>query len=138
VLELTESLLVEDSDGLRRSLLELRGEGYRIAIDDFGTGYSALAHLHRFPVDLLKIDRSFVVAMRSSPVASTVVRAAVQLAHALGLDVVAEGVETADELGRMAAQGCDYAQGYWLARPLPAAAATLVLREGNGRVRAPA
>ncbi len=127
VLELTESLLVEDPDGLRKTLLALREDGFRVAIDDFGTGYSALAHLHRFPVDILKIDRSFVVAMRSSPIAATVVRATVQLAHALGLDVVAEGVETADEMGRMAAQGCDFAQGYWLARPLPIAEATAVL-----------
>ena len=116
-LEVTESAImynVQKSLAVVSCIHEL---GFRLAIDDFGTGHSALAQLRRLPVDELKIDKSFVMGMRD-PRDETIVRAAVDLAHQLGLVVVAEGVESEDVLERLTAFGCEYAQGYWIARPL--------------------
>jgi EAL domain-containing protein (putative c-di-GMP-specific phosphodiesterase class I) len=94
--------------------------GVRLAIDDFGTGHSSLAHLARVPIDVLKIDRSFVVTMGVQQNDAVIVRSIIDLAHNLGLEVVAEGVETEDAAGALEALGCDMLQGFLIARPMPA------------------
>ena len=116
-LEITESVLMEDVDYFSKLLHELRAIGTRLSIDDFGTGYSSLAYLRRFPVDELKIDRSFVTNLDSDPYDATLVAAVIAIGEALGLRVVAEGVETAEELAALRDLGCQYAQGYLFARP---------------------
>ena len=119
VLELTESALMRDTESLRRNFSLLESHGTHLAVDDFGTGFSNLHYLHRFPVEHLKIDRSFVSQMLGDPQMHTLTQAIVHLGHALNLTVVAEGVETAEELAALAAQGCDEVQGYLFTRPLP-------------------
>ena len=119
-LEITEDSLLGDRERARGVLAELRLLGVRVAVDDFGTGYSSLAYLRELPIDELKLDRSFVSAMAADPRSAAIVRSTIELAHALGLRLVAEGVEdgpTADELARF---GCDEAQGFYFSRPLPA------------------
>jgi diguanylate cyclase (GGDEF)-like protein len=118
-LELTESVLLEDVDRHMRTLLELRALGVRLAIDDFGTGFSSLTYLKRFPVDAVKIDRSFVAGLGSDAADSAIVRSVIDLAHALSLQVVAEGVERPEQLEALRSLGCDVAQGYLFAPPLP-------------------
>ncbi|TYP86767.1 putative bifunctional diguanylate cyclase/phosphodiesterase [Blastococcus xanthinilyticus] len=118
-LEITESAAMKDPERALEVLHRLRDLGLELAVDDYGTGHASLAYLTRLPVSTLKIDRSFVQTMELDTSDRTIVRSTVDLAHSLGLRVVAEGVETRatwDELGRL---GCDAAQGYWLARPLP-------------------
>jgi diguanylate cyclase (GGDEF)-like protein len=112
-LELTENLLLDDSAAVHATLRELAGLGVRLVLDDFGTGYSSLAYLRRFPLEMLKIDRSFI---DDEPI----VAAIVGMARALGLRTVPEGVETAEQLDRLIALDCDYVQGYHLGRPVPA------------------
>ncbi|SDF93992.1 putative bifunctional diguanylate cyclase/phosphodiesterase [Klenkia brasiliensis] len=112
-LELTETALVLDTDQATRTLHALRDLGVRLAVDDFGTGYSSMAHLRHFPVDVLKIDRSFISGMDPDGPPSTVVRGLLELARVMGLDVVAEGVESAHQREQLQAQGCSSAQG-WL------------------------
>jgi diguanylate cyclase (GGDEF)-like protein/PAS domain S-box-containing protein len=118
-LELTETVLLEDVDRHIRTLLELRALGVRLAIDDFGTGFSSLTYLKRFPVDIVKIDRSFVAGLGIDPCDTAIVRSVIDLAHALRLVVVAEGVERQDQLDALRALGCDLAQGYLFSRPQP-------------------
>ena len=119
-LELTETMLMEHRDHLAATLEGLSALGVRLSIDDFGTGYSSLSYLKRFPVHGIKIDRSFVADMIGKTDAITIVRAIVGLGHSLGLSVVAEGVETPEQLDLLAAEGCDHAQGFLLGRPMPA------------------
>jgi diguanylate cyclase (GGDEF)-like protein/PAS domain S-box-containing protein len=119
-LEITETALIEDVDVADGVLAALRELGVRIALDDFGTGYSSLNHLHQFPVDVLKIDRSFIAHLGSDVEATAIVTSVVHLAQALGLEVVAEGVETAGQLGQLRLFGCQLAQGYFWGRPVPA------------------
>lgn len=121
-LELTESVFAGDTGELHARLQPLREAGVVVALDDFGTGFSSLSLLHRLPVDVLKIDRSFVVDLGRRESADAVARSVVALARALGKHVVAEGVETQAQLDRLLALGCDELQGYLFARPLPAAA----------------
>jgi EAL domain-containing protein (putative c-di-GMP-specific phosphodiesterase class I) len=121
ILEMTESLLIDDSDRVMRGLAEFHSAGIRLAIDDFGTGYSSLNYLTRLPFDTIKIDQSFI-ADTSSGRGRTVVAAITGLAHELGMAVVAEGVETQDQHLEVASLGCEAAQGYFYARPMPAAA----------------
>ena len=121
-LELTERTLMKDSDGSIEILETLRSHGIRVAIDDFGTGYSSLSYLTRFPIDVLKIDRAFVTDVHENQERAAIVRAIVAMSKSLGLHIVAEGVETEDELGFLASQGCDEIQGYYFAKPMPPAA----------------
>ncbi|RZA27665.1 MAG: GGDEF domain-containing protein, partial [Lysobacteraceae bacterium] len=120
-LELTESALIEDIEHTASMLRELKGLGIQLAVDDFGTGYSSLAYLRRFPIDVLKLDRSFVMQQDDNVTTVDFVKAFVDMAHALGMAVVAEGVETAEVLEFLRAARCDQAQGYHLARPMPLA-----------------
>ncbi len=120
-LEVTEGVLVRDLDAAAVRLAALRAMGVRIAVDDFGTGYAGLSYLTRLPVDVVKIDRSFVQRLGSGADATTLVRSIIDLAHSLHLDVVAEGVETVDEAEMLQAMRCQRAQGYLYSRPLPPA-----------------
>jgi predicted signal transduction protein with EAL and GGDEF domain len=119
-LEITESAIMSDPQGALRTLTRLHDMGVRLSIDDFGTGYSSLAYLKRLPVDELKIDRSFVQQMVTDNNDAVIVRSTIDLAHNLGLRVVAEGVEDRETCERLAALGCDLVQGYYLGRPMPA------------------
>ncbi|HEV7526573.1 MAG TPA: EAL domain-containing protein [Acidimicrobiia bacterium] len=116
-LELTESVLFSDAPYVRETLAELHALGVRLAIDDFGTGYSSLSYLSKYPIDIVKIDRSFVAGLDQTGRNSTIVFATIELAHALGLTVVAEGVETEGELAELRNASCDAAQGFLLGRP---------------------
>jgi EAL domain-containing protein (putative c-di-GMP-specific phosphodiesterase class I) len=126
-LEITESAVMHDAPRLLEMLNELKSLGVRISIDDFGTGYSSLAYLRRFPVDHLKIDRSFVSDMAHSADDATIVRSIIALGHELGLQVVAEGVETADQLLLLQQSKCDEVQGFHFGRPMPAEEFSLLL-----------
>jgi EAL domain-containing protein (putative c-di-GMP-specific phosphodiesterase class I) len=119
ILEVTESAVMEDTEMAIGVLRQLKAIGVGLAIDDFGTGYSSLAYLQRFPVDILKIDRSFVGALHT-PEGRAIVEASITLAHALGLSSVAEGVETLEQVAWLQTLRCDTAQGYHFARPMPA------------------
>jgi EAL domain-containing protein (putative c-di-GMP-specific phosphodiesterase class I) len=116
-LELTETLLMTDTLVTQRSIEQLHTLGVRLSIDDLGTGYSSLAYLHRFPVDELKINRSFISDLTSSAHPASLVAAMVAMGKALGLEIVAEGVETPEQAAQLRALGCDKAQGYLFARP---------------------
>jgi EAL domain-containing protein (putative c-di-GMP-specific phosphodiesterase class I) len=120
-LEITESALMEDASSALGILLALKELGVLLAIDDFGTGYSSLGYLQRFPLDILKIDQSFVETLGVDSRGDTIVAAVINLAHALGLQVVAEGVETTQQLEILRSLGCDLAQGFLFSRPVPAA-----------------
>jgi len=126
-LEITESVLMEEADSPATILETMHEYGLMLALDDFGTGYSSLSRLKLFPIDVLKIDRSFVSGVDSNPDDRAIVKATIDMAHALGLTVVAEGVETREQEHYLCACGCDRAQGYLYARPQPAQAITDVL-----------
>jgi diguanylate cyclase (GGDEF)-like protein/PAS domain S-box-containing protein len=119
-IELTESVLVADPDRANDVLRRLHAMGVRIAIDDFGTGYSSLSYLKRFPAQTVKIDRSFISGLPTDRDDTAITQAVIAMAHSLGLRVVAEGVETADQLGLLRQLHCDEVQGYLLGRPVPA------------------
>jgi diguanylate cyclase (GGDEF)-like protein/PAS domain S-box-containing protein len=126
-LEITESMVMENIDTAIDMLMQLRGLGVGLSIDDFGTGYSSLSYLHRFPIDTLKIDRSFVTQMTDNTENAEIVRTIVTLARSLDMEVVAEGVETRDQLRQLGDLGCDYGQGYLFSRPVvPGQAADLL------------
>jgi len=118
-LEITESALMRHPDTAKEILLALKDLGVMLAIDDFGTGYSSLTYLRAFPLDSLKVDKSFVDEIEHDDNAAAIVDAVIRLAHTLGLEVVAEGVETEGQLERLASMGCDFAQGYLFSRPVP-------------------
>jgi diguanylate cyclase (GGDEF)-like protein/PAS domain S-box-containing protein len=120
VLEITETALMHDPEVALRSLQQLRSLGVLLAVDDFGTGYSSFTYLKQFPVDELKIDRSFVAGMTTDAGDRAIVASCVHLAHAMGLVAVAEGVESVEERDALRALGCDQAQGYFFSRPVPA------------------
>jgi diguanylate cyclase (GGDEF)-like protein len=128
-LEITESMLMLDPARAKATLERLAAIGLRLSVDDFGTGYSSLANLKRLPVDGIKIDKSFVIDMPHDPSDAAIVRSTIELAHNLGLKVVAEGVESHEAWQRLAALGCDLAQGFHISRPLPAEALTRLLAE---------
>ncbi len=120
-LEMTESVLMDDVEMSEETLGRLKRLGVKLVVDDFGTGYSSMSYLRRFPVDQLKVDRSFVDGLGRDPGDSAIVTAIVTLAHTLGLEAVAEGVESPDQLAELRALGCDRAQGFHFARPAPEA-----------------
>ncbi len=137
MLELTESAIIADPERSGRMLKQLKALDITIAMDDFGTGYSSLAYLQRLPIDVLKIDRSFVTGMLGDRDSVAIVRAILSLASALGMNTTAEGVETAEVAQTLTALGCSYGQGYYFARPLaPDDALAFCIRSGLFKKRA--
>jgi diguanylate cyclase (GGDEF)-like protein len=132
-LEVTESVFVQDSERALVVLNELKRLGVKLALDDFGTGYSSLNYLQRFPIDIVKIDQTFVADLEHDPASHAIVFAVVELAHMLGMTVVAEGVETAEQHRQLASLGCDFCQGYYFARPLSAGGLDTLIQQGVAR-----
>jgi EAL domain-containing protein (putative c-di-GMP-specific phosphodiesterase class I) len=137
VLEVTETAAMADPARALSVLHRLRRLGVQLSVDDFGTGHASLAYLSRLPVTALKIDRSFVMSMESDSANMTIVRSTLDLARNLGLQVIAEGVETGSAYRALASFGCDQAQGYWLATPEPAHDVPRVITELQQRLLAP-
>jgi EAL domain-containing protein (putative c-di-GMP-specific phosphodiesterase class I) len=137
-LEITESVIVERSEEVIARFAALDAMGVRISIDDFGTGYSSLSYLKRFAIHQLKIDQSFVRDISSDPDDAAIVSAIIAISHSLGLKVVAEGVETAEQLAFLRSLGCDGAQGYYFSRPVAADAFGQLLEAWNERARSTA
>ena len=134
-LEITEGVLIEDFDRGLALLRRLKALGVRISMDDFGSGYSSLSYLQAFPFDKIKIDRAFVMNLGRSPQSAAIVRAVIGLGHGLQMSIVAEGVETQEQLGFLADEGCDAVQGYFLGKPAPIGQyATLVGRPGGDTI----
>jgi EAL domain-containing protein (putative c-di-GMP-specific phosphodiesterase class I) len=136
-LEITESTLIEDIQAMVAILQQLKPHGFTVTIDDFGTGYSSLSYLHQLPVDALKIDRSFVMAMEASRRNSDIVETIITLSNRLGLAAIAEGVETQAQFEHLHGLGCELAQGYWFAKPLSAADVETLLASVPTRLSAP-
>ena len=126
-LEITETVLMRNPDATVKLLTELKGLGVRVAVDDFGTGYSSLAYLRQFPVDLLKIDRTFITGLALSSEAQALAHTLIQLGKALGLQTLAEGVEHDNQVEQLRLEGCDLVQGFLFARPLAADAVERLL-----------
>ncbi|MCH7343534.1 EAL domain-containing protein [Pelomonas sp. CA6] len=137
-IELTESAVIEDVEAVIRLMGQLRALGLRFSLDDFGTGYSSLAYLKRLPLAQLKIDQSFVRDLLTEPNARAIARAVIQLGDSLGLDVIAEGVESEAQRELLAGQGCHAFQGYWFSRPLPLADFEALARQWPGPAHGPA
>ncbi len=137
-IELTESTVMENADHVIDILHELKRLGVRISIDDFGTGYSSLSYLRRIPLDVLKIDRSFISDVDTDPDSSTLVNIIITLGHSLGHQVLAEGIESEDQRAYLSRQGCDLAQGFHLGRPIPATEFEAHLRARVDSATAPA
>ena len=131
-LEVTESVLMEHGEDTLSKLRKLKELGVNIAIDDFGTGYSSLSYLQRMPVNYLKIDRSFVNELGTSPESSVLLSAIINLARSLNVKTVAEGVETEAQLSRLKEMGCDMAQGYYFAKPQPSDGVSELLTANYG------
>jgi diguanylate cyclase (GGDEF)-like protein/PAS domain S-box-containing protein len=127
-LEITESALMQEERHTTRTLQHLKGLGLQLAIDDFGTGYSSFSYLRQFAVDTLKVDRSFLTGLDRDGAAVAIVQAITSLAHALGMDVTVEGVETAEQLARARTIRCDRGQGYFFSKPLPSDALSEIIR----------
>jgi diguanylate cyclase (GGDEF)-like protein/PAS domain S-box-containing protein len=132
-LEITESVLTQDNEATAAILDDLRALGVRLAIDDFGIGFSSLSYLRQLPVDVVKIDRSFVAGIASASEEWTLARGIIKLVHGLGLETVAEGVERADQKAHLRALGCRFAQGYYFAKPMEADEVTRLLAERSSR-----
>jgi EAL domain-containing protein (putative c-di-GMP-specific phosphodiesterase class I) len=133
-IEITEGALLDDCGADVKRLKLLRSAGVRIAIDDFGTGYSSLSRLSDLPIDTLKIDRTFISRLPDDGSGKTVVSTIISLAHAFGMTVVAEGVETEDQLGVLWELGCDQAQGFLFSRPVERDGFAELLEKGKGRL----
>ena len=134
-LEITESAVMDNIDSATSMLRQLRDIGVQLAIDDFGTGYSSLSYLHKFPIDTLKIDRSFVTRMAENPENIEIVRTIILLAQVLGMDVIAEGVETKDQLKLLRDLKCEYGQGYYFSRPATAPDVEKIIIETDVNLR---
>jgi diguanylate cyclase (GGDEF)-like protein/PAS domain S-box-containing protein len=130
-LELTESIIMKDAEATITMLYKLKSMGLRLSIDDFGTGYSSLSYLKRFPLDTLKVDRSFVRNVTTDPDDAAITTAIIAMAHSLNLKVIAEGVETEKQLAFLSKQKCDEMQGYLFSPPVPAAVLTQLLQSGK-------
>jgi predicted signal transduction protein with EAL and GGDEF domain len=128
-LEITESAVMDNIDAATEMLEQLRALGVQLSIDDFGTGYSSLSYLHRFPINTLKVDRSFVMRMADNNENSEIVRTILMLAQNLGMDVVAEGVETREQLALLRKLGCEYGQGFLFSKPVDADGAEQIIAE---------
>lgn len=137
VLELTENMIMENADASRVTLAQLQGLGAQLHMDDFGTGYSSLSLLHSFPLDGLKIDRSFVMNLSSNRQYSAVIQAVVSLAQNMNMLVVAEGIEEESHLIQLQTMGCDTGQGYYFAKPMPVAAAEQYIKQCGEQGRCP-
>jgi EAL domain-containing protein (putative c-di-GMP-specific phosphodiesterase class I) len=120
-LELTETALMHNAELMHGALLQLKQIGVALALDDFGTGYSSLSHLRRFPIDTIKIDKSFIADVPVSEETTSIVRALIVMARSLGVITVAEGIENAEQLRFLTSLSCQRLQGYYLGRPVPAA-----------------
>ncbi len=129
-LEITESVMLADAEGLTEALSALKALGVRLVLDDFGTGYSSLSYLTRLPLDVLKVDRSFIDGLGTEPRDTAITEAIVAMSHALSLRVVGEGAETGLQVAELNRLGCDYAQGFHFSRPVPALAITQMLENG--------
>lgn len=125
--EVTESMMLDREDTIASTLAEFRRLGFRISIDDFGTGYSSLSRLHQLPIDTLKIDRAFVAPIEADGRNVAIARTILALAESLGMDVVAEGIETPDQARELQSLGCQYGQGFWFSPPVDGATATQML-----------
>ncbi|HDZ84794.1 MAG TPA: EAL domain-containing protein, partial [Nitrospirae bacterium] len=132
ILEITESILMESAEMVAPLLLQLKGLGVKLYIDDFGTGYSSLSYLHGFPVDVLKIDRSFIARIGSNGDNLEIVKAIVTLAHSLDMKVIAEGVETEEQLEKLKKLGCEYIQGFFYSKPLEMKMFEDLLKQSGG------
>ncbi|MGC1310216.1 MAG: EAL domain-containing protein [Phormidesmis sp.] len=131
-LELTESAAMEDVNGTIEQLVKLKSLNLKLSLDDFGTGYSSLSYLHQLPTDTLKVDQSFVGRMEEKTGEdSEIVKTIISLGHQLGMDVIAEGIETLEQLTKLRKLNCNYGQGYYFAKPLPREAAELILAENK-------
>ena len=133
-LEITESVLMSDAESVTHILAQLRSLGVGLHLDDFGTGYSSLSYLHRFPIDTLKIDRSFISRMGGGSENSEIARAIVTLAHSLGMEVIAEGVETEQQLAELKSLKCEYGQGNLFSEPVDLATAEMLMIGSSGLV----
>lgn len=129
IFEITETLLVEDPDNVLEAMRHFRAKGIRIAADDFGTGYANLAFLNRFPLDILKIDRSFITNMVEDSRSRKIVKTIINLAQDFGMSIIAEGIEAEAEIGVLRELGCDCGQGFLLSRPVPADQAVNLVRQ---------
>jgi EAL domain-containing protein (putative c-di-GMP-specific phosphodiesterase class I) len=137
-LEVTESLLMDDTRRTAGVLQQLREQGVSISLDDFGTGYSSLGYLKRFPIDCIKLDQTFVRDVVSDAQSGAITSAIIALGHSLGLSVVGEGVETAEQLAYLAERSCDVVQGYLFGRPMPAESVAALLSTGGRLPAVPA
>lgn len=133
-IEITESMLLEDCERVDQALDEIRACGVKVALDDFGTGYASLGYLHKYALDVVKIDRSFVGGVPSGDRSESIIRAIVAMARAMSMQVVAEGVESQEQLAFLEEVGCDFVQGYLTGRPQPAEEATGLLRPKHSNV----
>ena len=137
-LEITEGVLIEDFDRGLALLRRLKALGVRVSMDDFGSGYSSLSYLQAFPFDKIKIDRAFVINLGRNPQSAAIIRAVIGLGHGLEMSIVAEGVETQDQLGFLAEVGCDAVQGYFIGKPLPIGQYAAVVGDSDGSTFEPA
>jgi diguanylate cyclase (GGDEF)-like protein/PAS domain S-box-containing protein len=133
VLEITESLLMQDGPETLATLRELESLGIRIALDDFGTGFSSLGYLHRYPLHIIKVDKSFITKAPDDERLRAISRAIIGLGRGLSMDVIAEGIETSAQMDFLRDEGCRYVQGYWFSRPLSASSLSPVLESLSGR-----
>ncbi|MGA0200261.1 MAG: EAL domain-containing protein, partial [Prochlorotrichaceae cyanobacterium] len=135
--EVTETIAMQNVEETIDILLRLKELGFKISIDDFGTGYSSLSYLCHFPIDTLKVDRTFVARIQDSPADYAIVQTIVTLSHSLGMKVVAEGIETETQWQILRDLGCEYGQGYLFAKPMTAEAATAILEENSSLLNVP-
>ena len=131
-LEITESVAMGNMESTIETLWKLNEASIRVAMDDFGTGYSSLAYLQRMPIQLLKIDMSFIREMDRNPDDQTIVKTIIAMAHTLNIEVIAEGVERVEQLDLLKSFGCDLAQGFLFSKPVPAEEFTRLLAENRG------